>query len=84
MISQITRHEQGGVITCGKDGLVRIWSDGLDLWGSLNQLNTARDELWSFPIKDKHVKEEKDITHMQNMVALMGTEEDKSKIIKVD
>ena len=57
-IHQINRHEQGGVITCSKDGFVRIWSNGLDLWGSLNQLNPVKDDLWSFPIKDKQKKED--------------------------
>ena len=84
VIHQMNRHEQGGVITCSKDGFVRMWSDGLDLWGSLNQLNYVKDEMWSFPIKDKQEKEDRDIVEMNNMVQLMGTEEDKSRIIKVD
>ena len=36
IIHSINRHEQGGVITCSKDGYVRLWSNGLDLYGSLN------------------------------------------------
>lgn len=84
VVHAINRHEQGGVITCSKDGFVRLWSNGLDLWGSLNQFNFVKDNLWSFPIKDKQQKEDKDIGAMNTMVQMMGTEQDKQRIIKVD
>ena len=63
---------------------MRLWSNGLDLWGSLNQFNFVKDSLWSFPIKDKQDKEDKDIDAMHEMVQMMGTEKDKTRIIKVD
>ena len=84
IIHSVNRHDQGGVITCSKDGFVRLWSNGLDLWGSLNQFNFVKDSLWSFPIKDKQDKEDKDIGAMHEMVQMMGTEKDKTRIIKVD
>ena len=73
IIHSINRHEQGGVITCSKDGYVRLWSNGLDLYGSLNQFNFVKDNLWSFPIKDKQKKEDRDINAMNSMVQLMGS-----------
>jgi hypothetical protein len=40
-----------GIVTAAKDNKIRVWSKGLDLWGSLNG-NTDMDDLkWRIPTK---------------------------------
>jgi len=40
---------QGHFISCGADWMVRIWSVGLDLWGSIDQVTEKVDAQWNFP-----------------------------------
>ena len=40
---------EGHFISCGADWMVRIWSMGMDLWGSINQQTEKVDKEWSFP-----------------------------------
>ena len=41
--------ENGGLITCSIDRRVRLWSNYLDLWGTIDQRQERVDKKWCFP-----------------------------------
>jgi len=41
--------EDGHLVTCSGDFTVRMWSRGLDLWGSIDEERRKRDTKWCFP-----------------------------------
>lgn len=66
-ISKINQHNFNGLISLGKDCIVKVWSHGLDLWGIIDSRHYEQDELWYFPTKDRKESELKDIAQMQDL-----------------
>lgn len=53
------------MITASNDHFVKVWSQGLDLWGQINQISEEKiDEKWSFPMEiyEKRAEKEKLVT----------------------
>jgi hypothetical protein len=57
------------------------WSNGLDLWGVLNQQTNSVDSLWKFPIKNAREKVGDELSKMQEMLPLVGLSEHVGKLI---
>ena len=41
--------DDGFLVTGAKDMQVRLWSEGLDMWGFIDQVSEVVDPLWYFP-----------------------------------
>lgn len=54
-------YERKGLITCSTDRRVRVWSQYLDLWGTLDQRRERLDRKWNFPMDFKNKQKEDEI-----------------------
>jgi len=51
---------------------VRVWSNGLDLWGSINQMNEKVDPQWFFPTCVSEKNEENELISTISILQEMG------------
>ena len=63
-ITKLNPHNFGGIISSSQDYMVKIWSHGLDLWGTIDCRHYDQDLHWYFPRKDKKDNELNDIAQM--------------------
>lgn len=73
--------DKGGIITCSVDKRVRIWSNNLDLWGTLDQRTEIRDKKWCFPLEYKNERKGEEIEKVKSLLDDIQIDDDHNKNI---
>lgn len=57
-LTHLDKNTLDGLISCGKDFKVKIWSRGLDVWGVINMRSYDQDLLWQFPAQNRRTHQQ--------------------------